>query len=241
MGKTLYFEGAGCDNTETGNATVGNCRIRTAFHLDDGRPVFLEISGFKKTKYCSDALYQWEYTGFCDAFYITDELPNDDCNKYRLERDRIEYSESGILEYVNSLGASFDSIKVLPGLGGYRVFPEDRPGIGIDRFNYGDEFNYDPEMIARRETVYKTIYEIEAQELEDDYRNRGGLFVHSPWGVKRTPNFSLWVDEFDAGMLHLLRHFNGYNKHWTIRTDVGDTLDDVMSSMTECVLGRAGC
>ena len=44
--KTLYFEGAGC----APRAYVPNCRIRTAFHLDDGRPVYLEISGMETTR-----------------------------------------------------------------------------------------------------------------------------------------------------------------------------------------------
>ena len=34
MSKTLYFEGAGWSGADSSKATIGNCRIRTAFHLD---------------------------------------------------------------------------------------------------------------------------------------------------------------------------------------------------------------
>lgn len=37
--KTLYFEGAG----GVPRSDLENCRIRTAFHLDDGMPLYLEI------------------------------------------------------------------------------------------------------------------------------------------------------------------------------------------------------
>lgn len=72
--KTLYFEGAGWEKAERSINTIGNCRIRTAFHLDNGKGVYLEIinGGLR-------------YVGFVDfLFYITDEESNDDCNKHKL-------------------------------------------------------------------------------------------------------------------------------------------------------------
>lgn len=39
--KTLVFEGAGWSGAERSKETIGNCRIRTAFHLVDGRDVLL--------------------------------------------------------------------------------------------------------------------------------------------------------------------------------------------------------
>ena len=241
--KILYFEVAGVSDGSVGTATIGNCRIRTAFHLDDGRAVYLEIMGWERTKN-SPASYKWPYTGFVwSCNYITDDVPNDDSNKHRIahrNRDVFEYTEVEILKYVNRLGASFDAVKVLPDLGGYRVFPEDYSCDGPDGYNYGDAFHYDPEMIARREAVHKAVYDLELRELEEDRRTRAGRFVHSP-SSKDYPNFSLWVDEKDPGMLHLLRHFNSLNKHWTIRTDTGDTLSDWMATMTEAKLGRCAC
>lgn len=251
--KTLCFEGAGWSGADISKATIGNCRIRTAFHLDDGRAVYLEIIGTERTKYSNQKIYCWPYTGFVDAcHYITDDVPNDDCNKHHvvfpgekkhwgwINARTFEYTEEAILECVNSLGASFDAIKVLPDLGGYRVFPEKRSCQGPDGYYYGDEFQYDPEMIARRKAVYDKVYDIEKDELLCDRATNGHKFAHSPGSVDY-PTFSLWVDEFDPGLLHLLRHFNGYNKHWSIRTDVGDKLEDWMATATETPLGKYGC
>ncbi len=258
--KMLYFEGAGWSNADISKATIGNCRIRTAFHLDDGRAVYLEINGSERTKYSIPEVYKWQYTGFVDTcHYITDDVPNDDCNKHSLfgkfhevyttvteaiysrkgKRlpDRIiphyraitfPYTEEGILKIVNSLGASFDAIKVLPDLGGYRVFPEKCSCQGPDGYYYGDEFQYDPELVARREAVYKHYYQLEKSEGQD------------------YPTLSLWVDEFDPGALHLLRHFPGtfqtaHNTHWIIQVDKGNTLEDWIATAKETHLGKYGC
>lgn len=42
-------------------------------------------------------------------------------------------------------------------------------------------------------------------------------------------------------MLHLLRHFNGYNKHYIINVESGESVEDWVASMTEAPLGRYGC
>ena len=54
--KVLYFEGAGWSGADISKATIGNCRIRTAFHLDDGRAVYLEIIGNERGKYSPPVL-----------------------------------------------------------------------------------------------------------------------------------------------------------------------------------------
>jgi len=253
MNKILYFEGAGMTNTSVEEGFINNCRIRTAFHLDDGRAVYLEINGGKGNKYFNPAIYRFRYTGIVDAaYYITDDKPNDDCNNHRVilpgERRSggwvaartFEYSEKGIRKYLKKLGASFDAIVVLPDLAGYRVFPEKKPCQGPQGYHYGDEFAYDPELTARRQVVYDKIYDIEKDDLLCDRALKEHRLPHLPGSVDY-PTFSLWVDEADPGMLHLLRHFNGYNKHWTIRTDVGDTLGDWMATAKETSLGRYGC
>ncbi len=242
----LYFEGAGWSDADISKATIGNCRIRTAFRLDDGRAMYLEIVGSERTKRSSPAVHKWQYTGFVwSLFYVTDEEPNDDENNHSVhlsDSKRIfEYTEEAILKLVNSLGASFTAVKVVPDLGGYRVFPGDYTrNKGTARFNYGDEFQFDPEMTARREAVHKAIYDLELRELEEDRRTGARKFVHSPSG-RDFPNFSLWVDEKDPGMLHLLRHFNAHNRHWSIRTDVGENLEDWLATATETRLGSCGC
>lgn len=230
--KVLYFEGAGWSGADISKATIGNCRIRTAFHLDDGRAVYLEIEGSERTKYKPQRFYKWRYTGFVThCHYITDDTPSDDCNRHRIclsdEQRVFEYTEAAILKFVNSLGASFDAIKVVPDLGGYRVFPAEHR-CGPDGYYYGDEFQFDPELHKRREAVHQHYYEVERAE------------------GKKYPNFSLWVVEGDPGALHLLRHFPGtiktaHNKHWLIRVDTGDTLEEWIATAQETHLGRYGC
>lgn len=253
QGKILYFEGAGLSSADISRATIGNCRIRTAFHLDDGRAVYLEITGNERSKHCNPAVYRWRYTGFVVAVhYITDDDPNDDFNKHRIvlpwekkcggwvQARTFEYTEEAILKYVKNLGASFDAVKVVPDLGGYQVFQESHPFDGPDVYNYGDEFQFDPVMTARRETIYKWVYDLELREMEEDRTASEKRFCHSPSG-RDFPNFSLWIDEKDPGLLHLLRHFTGRNNHWSIRTDAGVTLDDCLTTMQETVLGVCGC
>ena len=105
--KTLYFEGAGWSGAPISKATVGNCRIRTAFHLDDGRAVYLEMTGTERTKH-SPSCYKWPYTGFVSScFYVTDEEPNDDENRHSIYHKNyraFEYTEAAILKIVNRLG-----------------------------------------------------------------------------------------------------------------------------------------
>lgn len=172
------------------------------------------------------------YYGWIDYLhFVTDDDRNDDCNRHILpfeRRARIDYTLESILKFVNDLGASFDAVAVCPDLGGYRVFRDGYSPKGTERLNYGDEFQYDPDMTARREAVYRHVYELEKSE------------------GSRYPNFSLWVDQDDPGMLHLLRHFSGtfktaHNTHWTIRTDTGSTVEDWMATATVTHLGRYGC
>lgn len=247
MSKTLYFEGAGWSGADRSKATIGNCRIRTAFHLDPekkhprcscGEPhdgaaaVYLEIICGTIGKENRKLGLEPTYYGWIDHLhYVTDDDRNDDCNRHILpfeRRTRIDYTLESILKFVNDLGASFDAVAVCPDFGGYRVFRDGYSPKGTERLNYGDEFQCDPDMAARREAVYRHVYELEKAE------------------GSRYPNFSLWVDQDDPGMLHLLRHFSGTSKtahitHWTIRTDTGSTVEDWMATATVTPLGRYGC
>lgn len=232
--KTLYFEGAGWSGADSSKATIGNCRIRTAFHLTDGRGVYLEIVCCERTKN-SSPLIKWPYTGsVTDCYYITDDKPNDDCNRHRVRlqgegspyvehNTRFDYTEKEILKFVNSLGADFDSVKVCPDLGGYRVFPEQGACTGPGAYYYGDEFTFEPELLRRREMVYEHFYQLE-QQLG-----------------RKHPNFDLYVDEHDKGSLHLIRHFVGYNKHWLIRVDLSGDIKDILNTTMETKLGKYGC
>lgn len=90
MMKTLYFEGAGWSGADSSKNTIGNCRIRTAFHLNNGQAVYLEIicgtRTLKKTRACSMKPVYYGYVDY--LFYITDDEDNDDCNKHNLLSDR---------------------------------------------------------------------------------------------------------------------------------------------------------
>lgn len=145
--KTLVFEGAGWSGAERSKETIGNCRIRTAFHLVDGRAVYLEIT-------CCNTKTNGVYDGFIsDCFYITGDP--DDCSKNRVKYlgDRIiPYTQESILAFANGLNGDFDAIVVAPDLGGYRVFSE------LGYFNYGDEFEYDEELITKRDVIRDTLY-----------------------------------------------------------------------------------
>jgi len=119
------------------------------------------------------------------------------------------YSKTEILNIVNSLGCSFDEVVILPNLAGYRVFKD---GGG---HNFGDKFKFNAELTARAEEIKAHFYALEKSE------------------GKQYPNFSLWVDQDNPEMLHLLRHFNGYNKHWSIVNSA-----NWKESITETLLGR---
>lgn len=139
-----------------------------------------------------------QYVGFVDfLFYITDEEPNDDCNKYKLPGMRnthFAYDFDSILAFVNSLGASFDKICVLPNLAGYRVHSDDL----AKRYNYADEFTPDWEVIKRAKKIHEYFYQLEKSE------------------GKKFPNFSLYNDEGDKTKLYLIRYYNGYNKNGSL-------------------------
>lgn len=173
--KKLYFEGAGWSGADISKATVGNCRIRTAFHLDDGQPVYLEISAFEVSKYSAASCKEFRYAGTVDHFFYICE----DGERYtRKHFQHFEYNSDEILRLVNSLGASFDAVEVLPDLSGYRVHGDK------GAYNYGDEFQPDRELIRAREAVDAFIRQRDVERGE------------------RFPCYSLWVDKDEPAMLH---------------------------------------
>ena len=165
-------------------ATVGNSRIRTAFHLDDGRRVYLELIGSRRTKY-TEYSHPWFYTGFVDSCYaITDDTPNDDCNRHRIKvtPHAFEWSLAGILQVVNKIGASFDAVEIAPDYAGYRVFRE--TGMHGPRYNYGDEFTVDHELAAARaarvaelEEQHKAMFGLEYDDTSYWVDHRGKLVM----------------------------------------------------------------
>lgn len=211
MTKTLFFEGAGC----VPRGEVENCRIRTAFTNDLGKRIYLEMTGTEIGKHSAPMYKEFVNAGFVtDCSYITDDKEENIICKRNTKV--FEYTKSNILKFVNSLGCSFDAVVILPNLAGYRVFKETY-AKGEVPYNYGDQFIYDAELTQTREEVKKHFYNLEKSE------------------GKQYPNFSLWVDETNANQLHLLRHFNGYNKHWTITIGNGNW------AIEETILGKCAC
>lgn len=229
--KTLYFEGAGWEGAEISKNTIGNCRIRTAFHTIDGEEVFIEIHGCEATKHTPDRYSRFgRYYGFVD--YCSNPLLMERIRQRPYE-NAFPYYEGAILDVLKEIGGHFDDMKVLNSLGGYHVFAE-KGG-----YNYGDEFEYDEQLESLRYEIHDLVYAMEKKELIEDRKERNHKFVHSPTGVY--PNFSLWVDENDPEKLHLLRHFNGYNRHWEIKVDKNMTAEQCLATMEEKPLGRYGC
>ena len=182
--KVLYFEGAGWSGADISKATVGNCRIRTAFHLDNGKAVYLEIIASTSTK--TNPPY---YTGWVEScHYITGSSDDCNCSRIKPSRTSFEYNHAEILRFVNSLGCSFDSVEVVPDLGGYRVTREDFR-YRMEDYNWGDQFRLDRDLLAAREAV-------DAYILEQERRLTG----------RKWPAYSLWVDETDPAILHFNSH-----------------------------------
>jgi hypothetical protein len=209
MTKTLYFEGAGC----VPRGEVENCRIRTAFHNDKGEAIYLELIGVEVTKKSVKSIQKYENAGFVDScFYIRGDDDDNNHTIHHRNSKTFEYSKQGILNIVNSLECSFDSVVILPSLAGYRVHGNNRG------YNFGDEFKFNAERTERAEVIRQHFYDIE--------KNEG----------KQFPNLSLWVDDENVEILHLFRHFNGYNRHWVIKN-----VEDWAGTVEEIVLGRYGC
>lgn len=222
--KVLYFEGAGWAGADSSKATnVGNCRIRTAFTNNEGRKIYLELLSYQKStndkKIKRYEEYQvGDFIGWVDFCFYIDTESKDPCNEKvirEVERNiKFNYSIEGITEMINKhLNCSFESIEVLPNLAGYRVHGENRS------YNLADEFIYNKELTEKRIEIEKYFCELEKSE------------------GKQYPNFSVWVDENNADNLHLLRHFNGYNKHWSIQANEESWINTVQ----ETTLGKYGC
>lgn len=232
MKKVLYFEGAGWADADSSKKTnVGNCRIRTAFTNNNNQKIYLELMSYEKIlndvkKYPRFPEYEvGEVIGFIDSCHIitNDELHDDENDaNLRIEHrnmTNIKYSLESILKYVNeTCNCSFDEVKTLNDLGGYRVFNE-KHTRDYKGYNYGDEFNYNAELEEKRKEIYKYFYELEQSE------------------GKTYPNFSLWVDQNNENILHLLRHYNGYNKHWIIKANIENWIDTI----EENKLGKYAC
>jgi hypothetical protein len=185
--KTLYFEGAGC----VPRGTVENCRIRTAFTNDCGEKIYLELMGVEITKHNKTAYPDYEKLGYVGIVDCCVAVGDRDYKQIKVKRNMtFPYTHKGILDLINPhMRCSFDGVRVADDLSGYRVHAD---GSG---HNFGDEFTPDLEREKEYHAIKKRYYQIEREE------------------GKQYPNFSIWVDPIDFDKLHILRHFNSYNRH----------------------------
>lgn len=182
--KTLYFEGAGCWGT---SATVGNCRIRTAFTADDGREWYLEIVGFEPSKEQEKAFPELkahaEVARVEHCFEI--EGGPDDCNENRHPCERsawMPYTLDAIREFVNrELGCSFDAVAVAPRFSRYRAHKKG----AMRGYNLANGYEPDAELIARAEAIY--------EEQRENQKAAG-----EEW-----PCVAVWWDEDEERTLHV--------------------------------------
>jgi len=214
--KTLYFEGAGMSETKRND--LNNCRIRTAFINLDGKEIYLELESgniYNKKEKEIDKKY---FLVVDHLFYIIDGIGNENENGIRHNhldlRENYLYNNDDITAWINkNLNCKFDDVEILPNLAGYRVHGDNRS------YNLVENFIYNKELTAKREEVKEYFNKLEKSE------------------GKKYPNFSIWVDEKDLNILHLLRYFNGCNKHWEINTDLNNCIDEIK----ETKLGQYGC
>lgn len=174
--KTLYFEGAGC----VPRGDLENCRIRTAFTLDNGSKVYLEITGFEagilKNRAHVDHLH----------FITTADIDDDNWNRIALGRSKVfEYDRKSLLQFVNDLGASFDDVQILPDLAGYRVHGDNR------KYNFADEFVYNVERTKQAEKIKQYFYDKEKES------------------GKKYPCFSIWFPNVEESETLNVRFFDG--------------------------------
>lgn len=158
MKKVLYFEGAGCVHGY-GDSDIENCRIRTAFTNNQGKKIYLELTSSEKTRYNKNfERFKDKPYGYCAAFidfchFVTND--KDDCNESRLEFERnysFHYTKVDLLQFINEkLNCSFDEVVILNELTDYQVHSRtNTSGRGFDKYNYGDEFQYDEEKTKKR-------------------------------------------------------------------------------------------
>lgn len=194
--KKLYFEGAGMFGCrDTAEELRGNCRLRTMFHDDKGRAVYLEIlSGMNKT---AGRLY-------VDSCHY---IGKDDYKMLRLpvERDgkRREYTPEGIFALLDEIGAHFDAVEVLPLLAGYHVFADEyHSGDTEAEYMRGDTFAPDWAEIARREAVYNDLCDAERAPGSSGHvlacgpcriaRTCAGIICRAPESTARSSRRSIW-------------------------------------------------
>lgn len=206
VGKILYFEGVGSDCQLDVEGAIHRMRIRTVFHGNNGNPVFLEISAGWRVKGKDEKRFFYEKepyasitareerrtvkpldghdTVMLESVPITTGGDVEQIDGVWQQTYRYRYTKADILAYLRTIGYAFDGLQVLPDLSGYAAIKSDYDACTEIPYNYGDEFEPDWDLIAKRENIEATQYE---RDIKD--------------GIK-SPYFSLWVDPHDPHVLH---------------------------------------
>lgn len=170
MKKVLWFEGVGC--VERGD--VENCRIRTAFKIDDGEAIYLEITGVDTNKYTPAEFKCFKnYATVDHCFYFYRKGIKDICRiTHDCERKvNFEYSKAGILKFVNeTFGCSFDEIRVADVFYGYCVHN------GCCGYNLMNEHGFDDDKANAARDAYNHIDMQIREQLGEKY-SKIGLFA----------------------------------------------------------------
>ncbi len=112
----LKFEGAGWEKAESNG--VGNCRIRTTFYNNEGRLIYLEITGSK----VSDNMFHYSSNKHVyHTFIVNHSLYHDVKDPYKEGKLRkyegntkLNYTKENILKFVNySYNCSFTSLDII--------------------------------------------------------------------------------------------------------------------------------
>lgn len=181
--KILYFEGAGWDGA---NAEYNglNCRIRTAFHDNNGKMIFVEIHGHHPNDYMLKEAKKEKkqlpttYLYVDSAFYITDDPTEDDENKNRIKMPdykahiNISYTLENIRDFINEhFNSSFTEVVILNDLAGYRVFSKDIYKNTSESYNFGDCFEYNAELTEKRIVKVEEMKKYFAKLFNQKYDN----------------------------------------------------------------------
>lgn len=161
--KTLYFEGAGMDYTPNEKSDMGNYRIRTAFLNNEGKSIYLEVSGHEFTeKVKSKKINVWK-SHICFAFYIP-ENEEEKTHYLQIPYNSIGYTKEKLTKWINeNFNCSFDTVEVLPWLEGYRVHGDNRT------YNIINNHSVNIKRAEAREKAYKEIDQHFRQKLNERY------------------------------------------------------------------------
>lgn len=230
--KTLIFEGAGWEKAESSIVSgVGNCRIRTRIRNNEGRVIYLEMSGFihsgnnkpqfakgfsvvGHTSHCFYADSEWDSNRSCSE------------NLSSKERGHFEYSKENILKWVNeNLNCSFDNMEVIND-NSVRVHDTKEPLCDCSKGDY---------------TPYKDI-EININVLDSvdpmqEYpKQRLAQYEISYDYVIQHKHLKKWIEERQQKEQE---QYKNYNYHVSLRYDVDGIIRgaEITSRQNFCTMG----